>query len=157
LAGQLRPYQVRGYSWLAFLRKWGLGACLADDMGLGKTIQAIALLLHERQGERTGPALVICPTSVVGNWKREVQRFAPKLRVMVHHGGDRASGEELRRHRGRARRGHQHLRPGASRRGRPGPGALERRHPRRGAEHQEPPGQTGPGGAQRCRPPTASP
>jgi superfamily II DNA or RNA helicase len=95
--GQLRPYQVRGYSWLAFLRRWGLGACLADDMGLGKTIQAIALLLQEREGSDNGlePALVICPTSVVGNWKREIQRFAPGLRVMVHHGSDRASGEEF--------------------------------------------------------------
>jgi SNF2 family DNA or RNA helicase len=95
--GQLRPYQVRGFSWLGFLRQWGLGACLADDMGLGKTIQAIALLLCER--ERTNgslnPALVICPTSVVGNWKREITRFGPKLRVMVHHGGGRARGEEF--------------------------------------------------------------
>ena len=95
--GQLRPYQMRGFSWLHFLRKWGLGACLADDMGLGKTIQAIALLLHERQvaGNGVDPALVICPTSVVGNWKREIERFAPKLRVMVHHGGDRARGESF--------------------------------------------------------------
>jgi superfamily II DNA or RNA helicase len=103
--GQLRPYQQRGFSWLAFLRKWGMGACLADDMGLGKTIQAIALLLQVRQGatgaassgedgtDGIGPALVICPTSVVGNWKREIQRFAPELRVMVHHGGDRERGE----------------------------------------------------------------
>jgi SNF2 family DNA or RNA helicase len=92
--GQLRPYQVRGYSWLAFLRRWGLGACLADDMGLGKTIQAIALLLQEREitDDELEPALVICPTSVVGNWKREIKRFAPGLRVMVHHGGGRASG-----------------------------------------------------------------
>jgi hypothetical protein len=95
--GQMRPYQVRGYSWLAFLRKWGLGACLADDMGLGKTIQAIALLLGERAAAENGigPALVICPTSVVGNWQREIRRFAPGLRVMIHHGGDRASGEEF--------------------------------------------------------------
>ncbi|MCG2769943.1 MAG: DEAD/DEAH box helicase [Anaerolineae bacterium] len=95
--GQLRPYQVRGYSWLTFLRKWGLGACLADDMGLGKTIQAIALLLYEREGtdNQIGPALVICPTSVVGNWKREIQRFAPELRVMVHHGSDRARETEF--------------------------------------------------------------
>ncbi len=93
--GQMRPYQVRGYSWLAFLRKWGLGACLADDMGLGKTIQAIALLLHEREENHLGPALVVCPTSVVGNWQREIRRFAPGLRVMVHHGGERASGQEF--------------------------------------------------------------
>ncbi len=96
LNGEMRPYQVRGYSWLAFLRRWGLGACLADDMGLGKTIQAIALLLDARAAPGDAqPALVVCPTSVVGNWKREVERFAPGLRVMVHHGGDRASGDEF--------------------------------------------------------------
>ena len=89
LVGQLRPYQVRGFSWLAFLRRWGFGACLADDMGLGKTIQAISLLLREREA---GPSLVICPTSVVGNWQREVTRFAPSLRTMVHHGSGRAEG-----------------------------------------------------------------
>ncbi len=95
--GRLRPYQVRGFSWLAFMRRWGLGACLADDMGLGKTIQAIALLLHEREQSGNGlpPALLICPTSVVGNWKREVQRFAPSLRVMIHHGAERTRGEEF--------------------------------------------------------------
>jgi SNF2 family DNA or RNA helicase len=95
--GTLRPYQTRGYSWLAFLTKWGLGACLADDMGLGKTIQAIALLLREREEAKDGlsPALVVCPTSVVGNWRREIGRFAPGLRVMVHHGGDRARGEDF--------------------------------------------------------------
>ncbi|MCP4544312.1 MAG: DEAD/DEAH box helicase [Chloroflexi bacterium] len=95
--GQLRPYQTRGYSWLTFLRKWGLGACLADDMGLGKTIQAIVLLLRERERAEDSipPSLVICPTSVVGNWKREIARFGPKLRVMVHHGSDRARGEEF--------------------------------------------------------------
>ncbi len=96
--GQLRPYQERGFAWLAFLRRWGLGACLADDMGLGKTIQTIALLLRERESapQPLPPALLICPTSVVGNWKREFQRFAPGLRVMIHHGGDRAQGEDLR-------------------------------------------------------------
>ncbi|MBU0490263.1 MAG: DEAD/DEAH box helicase [Chloroflexi bacterium] len=95
--GQLRPYQVRGYSWLAFLRRWGLGACLADDMGLGKTIEAIALLLHEREraAQPVGPALLLCPTSVVGNWQREIQRFAPALRVLVHHGSDRVQDDEF--------------------------------------------------------------
>ena len=96
LVGQLRPYQVRGLSWLAFLRRWGLGACLADDMGLGKTIQTIALVLNDLQeGLAEGPVLVFCPTSVVGNWAREIARFAPSLRVMVHHGSDRASGEDF--------------------------------------------------------------
>ncbi len=92
--GKLRPYQKRGTSWLAFMRRWGLGACLADDMGLGKTIQAIALLLHEREREHeerpAPPSLVICPTSVLTNWKREINRFAPELKVRIQHGSDRA-------------------------------------------------------------------
>ncbi len=96
LQGELRGYQLRGFSWLAFMRRWGLGACLADDMGLGKTIQAIALLLHERSSNgRIPPALVICPTSVAGNWKREINRFAPGLRVLVHHGSERNSGDDF--------------------------------------------------------------
>ncbi len=89
--GTLRHYQAAGLSWLAFLRQWGLGACLADDMGLGKTVEVAALLLHERE-TRNGshkPALVICPTSVVSNWQRELSRFAPDLRVLVHHGAAR--------------------------------------------------------------------
>ena len=95
--GQLRPYQVNGLSWLAFLERWGLGACLADDMGLGKTIQVLALLLYRREtGRAAGPSLLICPTSAVGNWQREAARFAPDLRVLVHYGGARSSGEELR-------------------------------------------------------------
>ncbi|MFI7602947.1 SNF2-related protein [Actinoplanes sp. NPDC049681] len=85
LAGVLRPYQRRGFSWLAFLDGLGLGACLADDMGLGKTVQLLALLLHRR----SGPALLICPLSVLGNWQREAARFAPSLRVRVLHGADR--------------------------------------------------------------------
>jgi SNF2 family DNA or RNA helicase len=88
--GTLRPYQLRGLQWLAFLEQIGLGACLADDMGLGKTIQLIALLLHERRdGRSPGPTLLFAPTSVVANWVREVARFAPDLRVLVHHGPDR--------------------------------------------------------------------
>ena len=88
--GTLRPYQSVGLSWLAFLRQWGLGACLADDMGLGKTIQVIALLLHERAaGDGKRPALLICPTSVVGNWQRELSRFGPDLRVLAYHGAAR--------------------------------------------------------------------
>lgn len=92
--GELRPYQVRGFSWLAFLKQFGLGACLADDMGLGKTIQFIALLLHERRGkQKPRPTLLICPTSVVGNWQKEIQRFAPLVRVMIHHGAERLSAK----------------------------------------------------------------
>jgi len=101
--GQLRPYQVRGFSWLVFLRRWGLGACLADDMGLGKTIQTIALILHDlEEGRADGTVLILCPTSVVGNWAREIARFAPSLRVMVHHGSDRASGEQFTTRAGQA-------------------------------------------------------
>ncbi|MBC7100006.1 ATP-dependent helicase, partial [Candidatus Bipolaricaulota bacterium] len=92
-AGSLRPYQVRGYSWLSFLKEWGIGACLADDMGLGKTIQVIALVLRAKEeGTLSGPVLLVCPTSVVGNWCREIGRFGPSLKVMVHHGADRLSG-----------------------------------------------------------------
>lgn len=92
--GTLRHYQSAGLSWLAFLRQWGLGACLADDMGLGKTPTTIALLLAERaQRKKTKPALVICPTSVVSNWERELSRFAPDLHVHIHHGATRKKTE----------------------------------------------------------------
>jgi hypothetical protein len=88
--GTLRPYQERGFAWMAFLRQFGLGACLADDMGLGKTAQTIALLLHEReQLGVSAPALIVCPTSVIGNWHRELERFAPRLRPLIHQGADR--------------------------------------------------------------------
>lgn len=102
--GELRPYQRRGVGWLAYLRRLGLGACLADDMGLGKTVQAIAMLLHKRRAVaadadaaagRSLPALLICPTSVVANWRREVERFAPGLRILVHHGGGRLAGDDF--------------------------------------------------------------
>ena len=91
--GTLRTYQQRGVAWLATLQRYHLGALLADDMGLGKTAQVIALLLAERDGR--GPTLVICPTSVVGNWRHELGRFAPSLRVLVHHGAERSGGEEF--------------------------------------------------------------
>jgi SNF2 family DNA or RNA helicase len=91
--GELRPYQVRGASWLAFLERWGLGACLADDMGLGKTIQLIAFLLHlQEQNVLEKPVLLVCPTSVLGNWEREVKRFGPSLNLLIHHGDKRAQG-----------------------------------------------------------------
>ena len=97
--GTLRPYQLKGLSWMAFLDRFGLGGCLADDMGLGKTIQLIALLLAERRdpAESPGPTLLIVPMSLVGNWQRELQRFAPSIKVMVHHGAERLSGEVFAR------------------------------------------------------------
>jgi hypothetical protein len=100
--GALRPYQQRGVAWLQMLERLGLGACLADDMGLGKTAMVLALLQRERldamsgakrgkgRKEAGGPTLVICPTSVAGNWARESERFTPDLSVLVHHGATRA-------------------------------------------------------------------
>ncbi|MFM9278014.1 DEAD/DEAH box helicase [Paenibacillus jiagnxiensis] len=96
LQAELRNYQLEGYGWLAFLRQLGLGACLADDMGLGKTIQFITYLLHLRETAEPDtalPALLICPTSVLGNWQKELARFAPSLRVMLHYGSRRSGGE----------------------------------------------------------------
>ncbi|GAA3456754.1 DEAD/DEAH box helicase [Dactylosporangium matsuzakiense] len=83
--GELRPYQRRGLNWLRFLERAGLGGILADDMGLGKTVQLLALLA----GPAPGPTLLVCPMSLVGNWQREAAKFAPSLRVHVHHGADR--------------------------------------------------------------------
>ncbi|PLZ89248.1 ATP-dependent helicase [Fischerella muscicola CCMEE 5323] len=92
--GQLRPYQQRGVAWLAFLERWGLGACLADDMGLGKTVEFIAFLLHlKEQDALEKPTLLICPTSVLGNWEREVKKFAPTLKVLQYHGDKRPKGK----------------------------------------------------------------
>src|ERR687885_179327 len=96
--GTLRPYQLRGVSWLTFLERWGLGACLADDMGLGKTIELIAFLLHLKEQEvLEAPTLLVCPTSVLGNWEREVKKFGPSLKAIVHHGDKRAKGKAFAR------------------------------------------------------------
>jgi len=86
IEGQLRPYQARGVAWLQRLTELGLGAVLADQMGLGKTLQAIALMTGSAQDR---PHLVVCPTSVVGNWEREIQRFAPEVPIVRHHGTER--------------------------------------------------------------------
>ncbi|HYQ16402.1 MAG TPA: DEAD/DEAH box helicase [Polyangiaceae bacterium] len=88
LNAELRDYQVDGFRWLARLGELGFGACLADDMGLGKTVQLIALLLHR---VRSGPALVVAPTSVCENWLRELARFAPSLSVTNYAGPGRES------------------------------------------------------------------
>lgn len=105
LHGTLRSYQVTGFQWLASMRDLGFGICLADDMGLGKTVQIIALLLdtdwstlreaaHQQQ-TAMGPALIICPTSLLGNWHRELERFAPDLRVYIHHGSARPQEDDF--------------------------------------------------------------
>lgn len=94
--GELRHYQLLGSSWLLFLRRFGLGGCLADDMGLGKTIQWITYLLAVNEQERPQtPSLLICPTSVLGNWQKELERFAPSLRVQLHYGPGRAKGDDF--------------------------------------------------------------
>ncbi len=116
--GQLREYQKRGVSWLSYLESLGLNGCLADDMGLGKTVQVIARLLHEeeqvskeqankrqkqtakttkkatKKATNIPPTLLVAPTSVVGNWYREIQKFAPHLAAMVHHGSDRTKNKK---------------------------------------------------------------
>jgi SNF2 family DNA or RNA helicase len=119
LQGELRPYQQLGMSWLWFLRQYGFGACLADDMGLGKTVQLIAYLLkvknevgaelemmpadttsRRKKDEDAAPAkvptkaaLIICPTSVLGNWQKELERFAPEMNVYLHYGSNRLKEE----------------------------------------------------------------
>lgn len=90
--GELRPYQERGLAWLSFLESVGLGGVLADDMGLGKTVQLLALMCGELPHE-SGPTLLVCPMSLVGNWEREAARFAPGLRVHLHHGAERPKGK----------------------------------------------------------------
>ena len=90
LRAQLRPYQHRGLDWLQFLRDYRLGGILADDMGLGKTVQALAHLLVEKEAGRLDrPTLVVAPTSLMSNWRREAARFTPGLRTLVLHGPDR--------------------------------------------------------------------
>jgi len=90
LKGVLRPYQERGFRWLYSNRMRGFGSCIADDMGLGKTIQVISLILKlKEEGKLSKPALVVCPTTLVGNWHKECAKFAPSLKVYIYHGSDR--------------------------------------------------------------------
>ncbi len=94
LQGTLRDYQKRGVAWLQYLEHLGLNPCLADDMGLGKTLQVIARLLTEREeAADRPPTLIIAPTSVLGNWRKEIERFGPQLRTLVHQGGARDKDE----------------------------------------------------------------
>ena len=89
--GVLRPYQQEGLTWMGNMTRFNFGLCLADDMGLGKTIQVIAFLLYLKQEHEKdfGSILIVCPTSVLFNWKREFNKFAPDLEVVLHHGPDR--------------------------------------------------------------------
>ena len=87
--GNLREYQLKGYSWLWFLYKYGLNGILADDMGLGKTLQTLTLLQKAKEKDGKEPALVICPTSVVFNWENEIEKFAPNLKFLTLSGTER--------------------------------------------------------------------
>ncbi|MCC5844978.1 MAG: DEAD/DEAH box helicase [Verrucomicrobia bacterium] len=88
--GELRAYQQRGLAWLNFLRQTRLGGILADDMGLGKTVQLLALLaLQAEENPDHEPVLIVCPASVLPNWRRECRRFTPHLNIAVMHGADR--------------------------------------------------------------------
>ncbi|MDO5116359.1 MAG: DEAD/DEAH box helicase [Synergistaceae bacterium] len=84
--GELRPYQGKGLAWLARMTRLGMGACLADDMGLGKTVQTLALIKKLRLLGEKRPILLICPTSVMENWRRETERFIPGTKAIIHHG-----------------------------------------------------------------------
>jgi SNF2 family DNA or RNA helicase len=90
LKATLRPYQIRGLSWLSYLENLGMNPCLADDMGLGKTMQVIALLLTAPKQQA---ALLIAPTSVIGNWYKELEKFAPNIKATIHHGAKRTKQE----------------------------------------------------------------
>ncbi len=89
--GRMRPYQQEGYAWMRRLAEWGVGGCLADDMGLGKTVQTLAVLAARARG---GPALIVAPTSVEGNWLREARSFCPGLEALTWRRTDRAAGRD---------------------------------------------------------------
>jgi SNF2 family DNA or RNA helicase len=92
--GKLRPYQALGLAWLETICGHAMGALLADDMGLGKTIQVLAYLEKERESKKLDqPVLLLCPTSVLGNWRREAEKFTPGLKVLLHHGVTRDKGK----------------------------------------------------------------
>lgn len=95
LNGTLRPYQERGFKWLYSNTLKGFGSCMADDMGLGKTIQTLSLILKLKEDKKLiHPILVVCPTTLVGNWQKECEKFAPSLKVAIYHGSERVLAPE---------------------------------------------------------------
>lgn len=95
--GKLRPYQERGLSWLAFLYKWRLGACLADDMGLGKTIEVISAMLNIFAAGDRSKWLIVCPMSIMTKWAREISSFAKGVTCWICHGAERPQGDAFRK------------------------------------------------------------
>ena len=95
LQATLRPYQRDGYGWLCHMTQWHLGICLADDMGLGKSVQALALIQHDWETQGPAPVLIIGPTSLLENWRKEAGRFTPGLSVLIHHGSARQRDERF--------------------------------------------------------------
>lgn len=96
LQATLRPYQQQGFEWLVFMREQRFGACLADDMGLGKTVQLISYVLYTVETLKIEePTIIVCPTSVLGNWQKELARFAPTLRVHTHYSANRLKDEQF--------------------------------------------------------------
>ena len=92
----MRPYQLKGFEWIYSTIQSGLGVCIADDMGLGKTLQVIAVILKLKEEKKlTNQVLVICPTTLLGNWLREVEKFAPGLKAKIYHGDDRHFTESV--------------------------------------------------------------
>ncbi|MBQ7565024.1 MAG: DEAD/DEAH box helicase [Lachnospiraceae bacterium] len=91
----LRPYQNTGYTWLNYMNKIGFGACLADDMGLGKTVQILAYLQRMYQDNKAARVLLIVPASLLGNWEKEIEKFAPKMNYFILHGGAKLKGKLL--------------------------------------------------------------
>lgn len=92
----MRPYQLKGFEWIYSTIQSGLGVCIADDMGLGKTLQVIAVILKLKEEKKlTNQVLVICPTTLLGNWLREVEKFAPGLNAKIYHGDDRHFTESV--------------------------------------------------------------
>jgi superfamily II DNA or RNA helicase len=90
IQAKLRPYQQKGFEWMLLLAEAGAGACLADDMGLGKTLQTISVLTHQLHEKATQRHLIVCPSSLIYNWSQELQKFAPHVKVLIYHGGNRA-------------------------------------------------------------------
>jgi len=91
----LRPYQENGYKWLNYMNKLGFGACLADDMGLGKTVQVLAFLEKLRKDKKDARVLLVVPASLVGNWQKEAEKFAPSMPVNILHGAGASAGGDV--------------------------------------------------------------